>query len=146
MMTAALVLVSLAAFAAMALGMARHAKDVLGHAPSPTLCTALRAVGWVLLAVALALGMAGWGHTVGVVEWTAALTAVALPLAMLVLPRFASGAAATRRRQLAQAELPDLSAPRGMPGRVWRWLRIAGLITLPMFLVWAFMQVPPNPV
>lgn len=145
MMTAALMLVSVAAFAALALGMDRHARDVLGRAPSPARRVALRVIGWALLGLALALGMAGWGQTVGVAEWTAALTAATVPLVMLVLPRFAGRGAATTRRNPAPAELPDALAPRSMPGRAWRRLRLAGLIALPLFMVWAFTQVPAGP-
>ena len=60
-MAIALLVVTTFAFAALALGMERHAKDVLGVVPAPRRRLGLRIAGWVLLAVAMALGMLAGG-------------------------------------------------------------------------------------
>lgn len=147
MMSMSLLLISLMGFAALALGMSRHAKDVLGVVPSPGQRRGMRAVGWCLLGGALAFAMSGWGHTVGIVEWTAALTAATVPLVMLVLPRLAGRpSAGSVRNRPGQAAVTGEKVVRGVPGRVWAGLRTSGLVVLPVAVVWAFIQVPPSPV
>lgn len=141
MMALGMLLAAVAGFAALALGMERHARNVLGVAPSRGRRAVLRLVGWLLLAVALAIGLAGWSPTVGVVEWTAALTMATVPLIMLVMPRFlpAPRAAVPQRVPLREA------AP-GRVGRAWRVICAFGLVALPVFMVWAYLQIPSAPV
>lgn len=140
MTASVLVVVSVLAFTALALSMDRHARDVFGTAPSTARRWAMRATGWVLLGAALVLGMLGWGKSVGAVEWTAALSAAAVPLVFLVLPRFAARGEAKPRRMPDPAATVETPAARSVPARLWRALCMSGLVALPMLMAWALMQ------
>lgn len=135
-----LLLLSLAAFAALSLSMDRHAREVLGATPSPGRRQAWRVTGWCLLALALLLGVAGWGRGVGVVEWTAALSAVSVPWVMLVLPRLADRRRGAARRVAAPLPPFDGAAPAGLAGRLWRGLRLGAVLGMPVFMLWAFLR------
>lgn len=139
MMAMALVLVCAAAFAALALGMDRHAREVLGAAPSAGRRVALRVAGWGLLACALLISVAGWGRSVGLVEWLAVLTFAAVPLVMLVLPHFAGRRAVVSPRKPTSA-VRTAEAWRSLPWKLWRALHLTALLALPLFMLWAFMQ------
>lgn len=154
-MAIALLVVTTFAFAALALalGMERHAKDVLGVVPAPRRRLGLRIAGWVLLAVAMALGMLGWGATVGVVEWTGAMTVATVPLVMLVLPYYSRRYRHRHRRSAAPAipasgaEFVEFGAARcSLSARLWRGVRVLVLVALPAGIAWAFVNVPPSPV
>jgi hypothetical protein len=63
-------LLSTAAFAALALAMERHQEDLFGHALPSTTTRCLRVAGWaaLLLALAIVVNAQGWG--VGLVSFS----------------------------------------------------------------------------
>ncbi|KAF1049578.1 DUF3325 family protein [Xylophilus sp.] len=85
-------LLSLPAFACLALAMERHQQDVLGRALAPGATRTLRLAGWALLAASLAVALgtpAGATWSLGLVAWfghIAAAAAVVL-LALVVNAR-----------------------------------------------------------
>ena len=74
-------------FAALALSMHRHHRDLFARPPSAARTLSLRAAGWMLLALSLATCFAEPGWAVGTVLWlglgTAAAATVALSLTWL---------------------------------------------------------------
>ena len=82
----AVFLLSLAGFVALAAGMAKHAKHLLRRELPNAVSRLLRALGWLLLAAALAVGIKQWHTDVGLVTWLGWL-AVAGPLLVFSLPR-----------------------------------------------------------
>lgn len=141
-------MIALAGFVALALGMDRHAREVLGAAPSPARRKALRAAGWTALASALALCLWIWGGSVGAVEWFAVLSAVAVPWVLLGLPRWAerTRAATPVRRPVRAPHAASPAAPTAAivpAGGRRRALRIAGralLLAWPVVFLWALVQ------
>lgn len=89
-------LIAFAGFAALCLAMPKHFETLLGRAPGPGQPRLLRATGWLMLLVSLALGVQarGWAH--GLVEWTAvAMAGVTLwVFGLAYLPRLLVGLAA----------------------------------------------------
>jgi len=77
---AALLLTSLAGFMALALAMPRHSQHVLRRPLPSARRHLLRLLGWLLLAAALALGMAQWRFGVGLVTWLGWLTIAGVAL------------------------------------------------------------------
>ncbi|ALM86206.1 DUF3325 domain-containing protein [Bordetella sp. N] len=63
MIHALTLLISLAAFACLALAMARHQEDVFGHELTPRVTRILSVAGWagLLLALWVIVGRQGWG-------------------------------------------------------------------------------------
>ena len=76
----AILLISLAGFAALALATERHAEHLLGRLPAPQWRLLARAIGWALLAIALALGIGALGTGVGITLWLGWLSIAALAL------------------------------------------------------------------
>lgn len=76
----AILLVSLAGFAALALATERHAEHLLRRVPAPQWRLLARAIGWALLAIALALGIASMGTGLGITLWLGWLSIAALAL------------------------------------------------------------------
>ncbi|WP_418646707.1 DUF3325 domain-containing protein [Thauera butanivorans] len=65
-------------FFALAFATERHGKHLLGRLPAPHWRRMARALGWLLLAVALALGIAALGSGVGITLWLGWLSVAAL--------------------------------------------------------------------
>jgi hypothetical protein len=85
-------------FAALALSMHRHHRDVFGAPPTRARSLALRIAGWVLLGLSLAPCIAQAGWAVGIVRWLGLLTAAALAIVLiLTLMPSANRPARTRR-------------------------------------------------
>ena len=59
----------LAGFAALALSLPKHARDLLGPAGTPTGRRACRLAGWTLLALSVALCLAAQGAANGCIVW-----------------------------------------------------------------------------
>ena len=72
-------LLSLAGFVALAAGMSKHAKHLLRRELPPAVSRLLRALGWLLLAAALAIGIRQWHADVGLVTWLGWLPVVSMP-------------------------------------------------------------------
>lgn len=89
-------LIAFAGFAALCLAMPKHFQALLGRAPGPGQPRLLRASGWLMLLVSLALGVQarGWAH--GLVEWTAVAMAglILWVFGLAYLPRLLVGLAA----------------------------------------------------
>ncbi len=82
-------LLSVAGFAALALSMPRHHRDLFGRPPSPRRTRALFIAGWVFLAAALMPCIAASGWPVGLTVWfgTVSIAGFAVALAMTVAAR-----------------------------------------------------------
>lgn len=84
-MTALIVFaLSYAAFAVLALSMARHQDELAGAGKTlaPPTVAALRVGGWSLLALALAPAVMAWGASVGTAGWLGVLTLAAMGVAL----------------------------------------------------------------
>jgi hypothetical protein len=81
MMTLTTLALLLAGFAALALSMHKHHRDLFGVAPRRARALLLRGLGWTLLAAALVPAIGGQGASVGVVLWFGVATAAALAVA-----------------------------------------------------------------
>lgn len=92
--------ISLPGFAALSLAMERHQQQVLGRALGPRATLALRAVGLVLLALALAVCGLQWRWPVATVAWLGVLSFAAVAVGLMLsyrprgLPPLALGCAA----------------------------------------------------
>lgn len=71
-------LCSLAGFICLALAMDRHRKQMLRFKVAPAVQRVFRPLGWILLAVALALSIHTWGISAGQVGWLGWLTVMAM--------------------------------------------------------------------
>jgi len=76
--------VALVGFAALALSMHRHHRDIFGKAPTVPRRLALRIAGWGLLGMSLATCIATFGWAIGLVHWTGLLTAAGMTVALLL--------------------------------------------------------------
>lgn len=103
-----LALLALAGFAGLALAMHRHGEQLLGTEPAERTRRRARAAGWLLLAVALALGMARLGGQVGTTLWLGWLSLAGLAL-VFALPKWSR--APRRRERAAPAAKPPGTAP-----------------------------------
>ncbi len=75
------ILLNTSGMAALALGMARHHRAVLGIEPDASKRKFWRIPGWLLLAAGLIPCLAGWGVSIGIVVWTGLLTFALLAVA-----------------------------------------------------------------
>lgn len=75
-----ILLVSVAGFFVLALATERHAEHLLGRMPAPRWRLLARIIGWTLLAVSLAWGIAALGSGVGTTLWLGWLCVAALIL------------------------------------------------------------------
>jgi|GEM_PF-2207481 len=104
-------LLNLAGFSALSLAMPKHARQLLPRALSKAARTLLRAIGWLLLAAAIAIAVHYWRLGIGMVVWVGWLSVAGLSLAF-TLPRFARESApqdATQRQSHGRCnpDLPD---------------------------------------
>lgn len=86
-MTALVFLVSLLAWALLALGLPRHHSDWFGSAASVPRRRLLRALGWLGLPAGLALSLVTHGAELGSVLWAVALMLAALAWSLLMSSR-----------------------------------------------------------
>lgn len=84
--TAAL-LCGFAGFAALAMAMPRHARDVFGRAPGRRTAWSLRILGMVMLCAAYAFSVFAWGPKTGPVGWFGVLTLAALAVVSILAVR-----------------------------------------------------------
>ncbi len=102
MMALATFVLSFLGFAALALAMSKHYRDVFGMAPAPPRKLALRGAGWGLLGASCVPPTQGCGVSIGIVFWFGTATVSALAVALVltyrpVLLRSMAGAQRTRR-------------------------------------------------
>jgi hypothetical protein len=76
---------SYAGLSGLCLGMHRHHRQVLQRSGSTATLRALRASGWILLALSLMACVRGWGAATGIVMWLGLLSASSM-LIVLLLP------------------------------------------------------------
>lgn len=76
-------LLSIAGLFALAFATERHGEHLLGRLPAPRWSRFARVAGWLLLVVALTLGIRGLGAGVGITLWLGWLTPMALSLVFL---------------------------------------------------------------
>lgn len=95
----------LASFAALAVSMHKHHRDLCGSPLPRGRLILLRCSGWTLLAAALIPAIKGYGASIGIVLWVGGATAAVLAVAMTLTyrPRLRSSAvkASTRQDQAA---------------------------------------------
>ena len=74
----------IAGFAALALSMHKHHRDVFGTAPTRGRTLALQGAGWLLLTASVWPCVAHSGWSIGLVLWIGLLTVAALTVALLL--------------------------------------------------------------
>lgn len=84
MMDLAALALALAGFAALALSMHKHHRDIVGTAPTFPRRLALRVAGWLLLGLSLAFCVAPFGWAIGLVHWTGLLTVAGVTIALVL--------------------------------------------------------------
>ncbi|MBL27182.1 MAG: iron transporter [Rhodospirillaceae bacterium] len=84
MMALGALALALSGFAALALAMDKHHRDLFGSPPPRGRAIALRAVGWVLLSMSLAASGASSGPSVGPVLWCGLMTVAAILVALVL--------------------------------------------------------------
>ena len=82
MMVALTFICILSGFAALALSMVKHHRDLFGRVPDHRHQLCLRAAGWALLALALGPAVSGFGPAIGIILWFA-LASLAVPILAL---------------------------------------------------------------
>ncbi|MBL8269674.1 DUF3325 domain-containing protein [Steroidobacter sp.] len=130
----------LTACAALALGMDKHWRQVREGELTTGRRRVLRTVGWVLLAAALAVGVVGWGESVGIVAWLGWLSVAGLAF-VFSLPKFSR-----------ESERPE-KAPRAIPAsfvtagsrRVGQWVAGVGLLATPVLFAWGLHAEDTRP-
>lgn len=116
-LNAAMLLSSTGGFLALALASEKPGAALMGHQPAPAQRWGLRLLGWPLLALALALGVIGWGPGVGGVTWLGWLAAAGAGL-VFALPYWERARAAPpARERRAAAPVPLLPPLRARPLR-----------------------------
>lgn len=135
----AVFLLSLAGFVALAAGMSKHAKHLLRRELSNAVSRLLRALGWLLLAAALAVGIKQWHTDVGLVTWLGWLTVAGL-LLVFSLPRWPWQP--ITRAAKPRPETPDAPAPRSS-----RQVALGALLlTAPLAVfAWQLITTPEQP-
>lgn len=103
----AILMVSLLGFFSLALATERYGEHLLGRAPTQGLQLAARVAGWLLLAVALAWGVAELNAGIGIATWLGWMTLAALAL-VFAFPKWPWQPPAREKPERAP-KLPDLS-------------------------------------
>lgn len=102
-----ILLISLLGFFALALASERYGEHLLGRQPSPKLQLTARIGGWLLLALALAWGIAELNAGIGIAMWLGWLSVAALAL-VFTFPKWPWQPAA-REKPERTPKLPDAS-------------------------------------
>ena len=84
MIQLAALVISIAGFAALALSMHKHHRDVFGTAPTRGRTLTLQGIGWLLLSASVSICIAHSGWSIGLVLWIGLLTFAALTVALLL--------------------------------------------------------------
>lgn len=128
-------------FVALALGMERHAKHLLNRTPGPRFRRLARAGGWLLLAAALALGIATLETSgMGIVFWFGWLSLAAL-LLVFALPEWPWQPRVPTRPERAPRSVAD-DQPIRAPRRWIGWALLAGTLGT-FFTAYAHVDVKP---
>lgn len=140
----AILLISLAGFAALALATERHAEHLLGRLPAPQWRLLARVIGWVLLVIALALGIASMGTGVGITLWLGWLSIAALAL-VFAFPKWP-----WRPRERVKPARPARAAQAGAalppaPPRARRRAAAVLLVAVPVVFLLALKATPIAP-
>lgn len=132
-------------FVALALASDKPGTSLLGRKPAARERKGLRAVGWPLLALALACGVMGWGQGVGWTTWVAWLTLTGSAL-VFVFPYWER--AREKRDPKARPRKPAPAVPLSPPLRSLpaRGLVMALLIAAPLVFLVAAALRPAQPV
>ncbi|MBS7780497.1 DUF3325 domain-containing protein [Acidovorax sp. CCYZU-2555] len=140
----AILLVSLAGFAALALATERHAEHLLRRVPAPQWRLLARVVGWVLLAIALALGIVYMGTGLGITLWLGwlSIAALALVFAFPKWPWQPKERVKPARPAKAGAAAPALPPA---PPRARRWIAAALLVAVPVVFLLTLKSTPIAP-
>lgn len=145
-----ILIISLAAFAALAFATERHGVHLLGKLPAATWQRGARIAGWVLLAVALVLGVGYLGTSIGITLWLGWLSIAALAL-VFYLPKWPWQPAA---RKTPARKTPARDAAAGAEAeaaaattwaRVRRPLALALLVATPVVFTGFFLAVEAKP-
>lgn len=125
--------ISLLGFAGLALATERYSEHLLRRLPAPRWRHLARAAGWLLLAVALALGIRYLGASVGITLWLGWLTVASLLLVFVTFPTWPwqpAQRAAPARKLRAKDGAAEEPLPRR--SRLRRWLVAALLVAVPL--------------
>ncbi|SNR79911.1 Protein of unknown function [Methylobacillus rhizosphaerae] len=121
-------LFALASFAAFALSMEKHGRELTGRDLSVGLRKGMYWLGWGLLAVALAIGVAGWHWNIGPVIWLGWLSIVGVAIAFL-MPWWPLRPQPARKKEKALPQLRERELT--LPVRA---LLTVGLVLLPAWI------------
>ena len=102
-MIALVIVLSLAGWALLALGLSGHHRAWFGTSPSPSRRRFLRGTGWACLPLAWWLAVEGHGYELGSVYWAAMLMLAALAWALVMAARESLSAAGGRTPAAAGA-------------------------------------------
>lgn len=140
----AILLISLAGFAALALATERHAEHLLRRVPAPQWRLLARVVGWALLAIALALGIFYMGTGLGITLWLGWLSIAALAL-VFAFPKWPWQP--KERMKPARPAKAGAAAPAlpPAPPRARRWAAAVLLAAIPVVFLLALKSTPIAP-
>lgn len=80
-------MLTIVGFAALALSMPRHYRDILGRVPKSRVERAMRWAGWSLLGAGLSAAVASSGLAFGIILWAGLVTVAALFVAIMLAYR-----------------------------------------------------------
>lgn len=130
---------ALLGFIALALAMPKHSKAILRRPLSTQQNRLLRLGGWLLLAVALCLGIAQWHAGIGTATWLGWLTVAGVAL-VFSLPKWATPPRQRKASRPPPGEQPANTAPRRNP------LLLIALLLLPACAFsWQLLNTPDKP-
>jgi len=98
---------SILGFTGLALAMPKHSKAVFQQPLSDTCRQLLRLAGWLLLAVALALGIARWRFDIGTVTWLGWLSVAGLALVFVLSRRAAKPESRPKNKNSSFTQPPE---------------------------------------
>jgi hypothetical protein len=113
-------------FFALAFATERHGRHLLGRPPAPNWQRTARVLGWLLLVVALALGIAELGSGVGITLWLGWLSVAALAL-VFAFPKWPWQPKPREHAGRGRAKLEPTEVDVVAEPRVRRWIA-AGLL------------------
>lgn len=139
--------ISLLGFAGLALATERYSEYLLRRLPAPRWRHLARAAGWLLLVVALALGIRYLGASVGITLWLGWLTVASLLLVFITFPKWPwqpAQRAAPARKSRAKDGTVEEPLPSG-PNRLRRWALAALLVAVPLVYLLGLQATPVKP-
>ncbi|MFV0278905.1 MAG: DUF3325 domain-containing protein [Parahaliea sp.] len=146
----AIFMASLAGLVALALAMPKHGKQLLRRELPGTWRRAARVLGWLLLALALGLGIARWRFGIGAVTWLGwlAIAGAALVFYLPSWPWQPQASAKAQRPKRARPAAAEAAAPatlprhRQLPGRT---LATAAFVIPLAVFCWQLLTTPDRP-